>query len=707
MSFLPIASAMPEPIARKLLVIGWDAADWKLIDPLLAEGAMPYLKGLIERGVRGDLSTLHPILSPLLWTSIATGKTADKHGVLNFIEPEPGGGGLRIACSTTRRTKALWNILSQSGRTTHVVSWYASHPAEPIRGVCVSNLFQEGPPARPDAPWPLIPGAVHPSSESSRVADLRLHPGELTGNELLALVPRLREIKPPDRRLDLLARLVAQCSSVHNVATTLLASGDPWDCAMVYYDTIDTIGHHFMQYHPPRMSHVSERDFDLFRGVMRGIYELHDLMLGKLLELAGPETAVILLSDHGFHSDHLRPKVQPSLDDAMAAMDATWHRPLGVLAMAGPGINRGDRVHGASLLDITPTALTLLGLPIGADMDGRVLVEAFETPPDIERVFSWDPLEGESGQHPASMRVDPFEAGEAMKQLVDLGYIQAPSGDVQAQLTLVARETRFNLAIVYMSTRRVREALTIFEELAAQVPNEPRYVLNLAQCYHNVGRFADSGSILQRFLREQPKHPDAKIHLGAALFAEQKLEEAGAVLEQAERESQDRPELDYLLGTVYVFLHRYDDAERLYQRAVRTDPHEPRGHHGLALVAAGRKQLEQAVDHCLQALALQHFFPEAHYTLGVALTWMGDYDHAIQSFNVALSMQPGMVDAHRYLASIYRLRGDRENAPRHRDIAARLLKDRAAGTSSPEDLTRGAPLGPLEWESRAGGGGTT
>ncbi len=694
---------MPHP-AGKLLIVGWDAADWKIIDPLLQAGEMPRLRGLIERGVRGDLSTLHPILSPLLWTSIATGKTADKHGVLNFIEPDPAGAGLRVACSTTRRTKALWNILTQSGRRTHVVSWYASHPAEPIGGVCVSNLLQEGMPSAPGDPWPLLPGAVHPASMAERVGSLRLHPGELAREEMEALVPRLAEIDPSDRRLLCLARLVAQGSSVHNVATSLLESGggEAWDCLMVYYEAIDVAGHHFMRYHPPRMDGVTERDFEVFRGVVPAVYRLQDMMLGALLDLAGPDATVVLASDHGFHSDHLRPRAQPLPDDPFAAMDATWHRPLGMLVMAGPGIRKSERVYGANLLDITPTALTLMGLPVGADMDGRVLVEAFEEPPPIERVFSWDTMEGEAGQHPPDLRVDPFEAGDAMKQLADLGYVQQPSPDAAAQRALVARETRFNLAIVYMSTRRVREAMPLFEALARETPDEPRYALNLAQCYHNVGRYADSREILGRFLEAHPAHADAKIHLGAALFAEGRLEEAGAVLEEVERESSGRTDLDTLLGTVYVFLRRYDDAERVFSRAAATDAHDPGAHHGLALVAAGRKQFERAVEHCLTALDLRHFYPDAHYTLGVALTWMKDFEHAVRSFQVAISMQPGLIDAHRYLASIYRHLGDRDNAPRHRDIAERLMSDRAQGRASPQDLVRGPPLAPVEWERELG-----
>ena len=94
----------------------------------------------------GNIATLQPPLSPMLWTSIATGKLADKHGVLGFLEPDRlnAAAGVRPVSTATRRAKALWNILDAHGLDAHAVNWYASHPAEPLRGVTVSNRFFDG-----------------------------------------------------------------------------------------------------------------------------------------------------------------------------------------------------------------------------------------------------------------------------------------------------------------------------------------------------------------------------------------------------------------------------------------------------------------------------------------------------------------------------------------------------------------------------------
>ena len=102
---------------------------------------MPTLDALINRGVMGNLATLQPILSPMLWNSVATGKFADKHGIHGFIEPDPVNGGARPYSSTSRKCKALWNILTQCDLSSNIVGWWASHPAEPIKGKVVTNAF--------------------------------------------------------------------------------------------------------------------------------------------------------------------------------------------------------------------------------------------------------------------------------------------------------------------------------------------------------------------------------------------------------------------------------------------------------------------------------------------------------------------------------------------------------------------------------------
>ena len=101
---------MPKNKPRVLLV-GWDSADWKIINALLAEGGMDGVRSLMDGGIHGNLATLEPQLSPMLWSSIATGKMAYHHKVPGFTEVDPVTGQVVPVSAATRQCKTVWEIL--------------------------------------------------------------------------------------------------------------------------------------------------------------------------------------------------------------------------------------------------------------------------------------------------------------------------------------------------------------------------------------------------------------------------------------------------------------------------------------------------------------------------------------------------------------------------------------------------------------------
>ncbi len=459
------------------MLIGWDAADWKVIRPLLEKGEMPNLAHLIASGVHGNLATIYPPLSPMLWTSIATGKRAYKHGIHGFSEPLPDGSGVRPITLLSRKTKALWNILNQTGHRSIVVGWWPSHPAEPINGAMVSNHFEHAL-SEPTTLPPLLPGTVHPASLASSLSDLRVNPTELTGEFLRFFVPDYDKIdQAKDKRLHSLARIVAETMSVHAAATELLAT-QAWDFASIYYSGIDHFGHAFMRYHPPQLPSVDDGEFSIYQHVIANAYRYHDAMLGVLLEHADENTTVILMSDHGFHPDHLRPGYIP----AEPAGPAVEHRHFGIVCMKGPALRVNEQLFGASLLDICPTILTLYGLPPGKDMDGKVLLTAFKEPLPVEPIESWDKLPGDAGTHPLETQLDPVASAEAFKQLVELGYVAPPGPDEKENVAECVRELKYNLARAYRDGNCCGEAAALAEELWTRWPKEHRFGILLVEC---------------------------------------------------------------------------------------------------------------------------------------------------------------------------------------------------------------------------------
>ncbi len=716
---------MSEPLTRKVLLIGWDAADWKIINPLLDQGLMPTLDDFVNHGVIGNLATLRPILSPMLWNSIATGKRPDKHGILGFMEPDPQTGGVRPVTSTSRKVKAIWNILTQRGYKTHVLGWFAGHPAEPINGVSVSDLFPYavGP---LDKPWPLPPGAVHPERLRDQFASLRMHPAEVSEAAILPWIPRAAEIdQEKDKGLQSFAKILSENCSIHNAATWILQN-EPWDFLAVYYNGIDHFCHGFMNYHPPRMEGIPEARYEIYKDVVNGAYRFHDMMLQTLLDLAGPETTVILVSDHGFHSDHLRPRGIPM----EPAGPAVQHRQFGIVCMKGDHIKQDERIYGATLLDVTPTILTLFGLPVGEDMDGRVLVQAFDKPPQVTRIPSWESEAGECGMHPADLRMDPAAAQAVLQQFVALGYIQPLNEDQEKAVATAVREQQYNLARAYLDSRRYSEALAIFEELTVKWPDEARFMQHLAQCYLALSRRGEAKDLLQKLLVLKPKvrprqkppqaeggaadalpEPEAKapaepealtpaetvaaeenptprpwadLLMGIIHFEEGDMDSALESLLKAESADPHLPDLHLRIGETYLRQKRTDDADRAFQHALEIDGDSPEAHLGLAVVRLRQRRNEEAAEQALLAVGLQHFLPLGHFYLGVALARLGHRDRSALAFETALSMLPGLMAAHRWLAALYtHPGGDLEKATRHREIFLRMRRQRQNKVQAP------------------------
>ena len=672
---------MSRRLTRRVVLIGWDAADWKIINPLIEAGKMPVLRRLIEYGISGKISTLQPALSPILWNSIATGKRADKHGILGFMEPSPDGKGARPVTSTSRRAKALWNILSQQGLRSHVVNWYASHPAEPIDGIVFSNRLTEHAIGRDGDLVPLPPTAVHPPEMRDVAEDLRMHPREVTMQQMALFFARGNPLPDPkDPRLTMLVRTLAKCATVHNAATWL-AARDDWDLLAVYNDAIDHTGHTFIEYHKPAMAHVSAEDAAVYGEVVNGMYRLHDMMLGTLLDLAGPESTVILISDHGFYSDHLRPKVlehfrEPEKKFGPEMNPVSWHRPHGIFVAAGKSIKHDELIHGSSLLDIAPTVLTLLGQAVPDDMDGKALTRILAEPMEPAHIASYEPPDPKDGIHRdiPMEESDPFAARQALQQLAELGYVELPAdGEASTLVTQVERDRRNNLAQVYFAAGRTEEAIKLLRELVAE-SNNPDQRCQLAMQLAGLGRLSEAEEIIEPVTADT-KSPLRPLVLGQVRLAQGRLEEAQALLEPLASEEFQLPYLQIAMGTVYARRGLLAEAEAAFRRAIERDDDNAEAHDFLGTVLRRTGRYEEAVQEHMRSAALQHARPLTHVHLAMALARVGELDWSIRAFEVALELAPNLIFPHRCLTHLYRrVKKDDVKARYHFDRVVELRR---------------------------------
>ena len=695
--------------SRKVLLIGWDAADWKVIMALIDAGKMPNLARLIEEGICGNIATLQPVLSPILWTSIATGKRAYKHGIHGFSEPDPISGGIRPVTNLSRKTKAIWNILNQNDLRTIVVGWWPSNPVEELsKGIMVSNDYQRAINKDPKK-WPLKPGTIHPARLQKTLAELRFHPTELTEADLCAFLPGLQGMSradldkaEKDPRMQSLLRIIADCTSIHSAATALMQD-EPWQFMAVYYDAIDHFGHAFMRYHPPKQEYIDDWDFRVFNYCLEGGYLYHDMMLGTLLRLAGEETTVVLMSDHGFHPDHLRPAGLPR----EPAGPAVEHRQFGTFVAKGPGIKKDDRIYGANLLDICPTVLHLFGLPVGEDMDGKVLLDIYEQrSAAIQRIPSWDEVEGDHGMHPRDKQISPSDSKAALQQLVALGYIAEPNTDKAKALEETVRELDYNLAQAYMDGGIYNQAVDILERLYNTWPMEHRFGFKLAGCYQSLGRTDELrdlvATLIERRVEEANtaaatlnslKLDDAEVQTAekeriekmsdqekrkfgrerreliakarpnlfslryleaCADFAEKKCEDALAKLEQLDSDYGARRNALVLRGEICQRLKRWKESKAAFDEALEIDPESPGPLLGLARTALATKDYEVAVQYARESIALLFFQPRAHYIHGLAQYRLRRWEEAEHAFLLCVRQAPLFSAAFRMLGEIAR-----------------------------------------------------
>ncbi len=643
---------------KRVLLIGWDSADWKIIDPLVQQGGMDGIKHMMEGGVTGNLATLEPQLSPMLWTSIATGKMAYHHGVKGFTEVDPVSGQVVPVSAASRQCKTIWEILGEKDLKSHVVSWFATQGERDLNGKMVSNMFSHLKNTTVDqapADWPEpMPGTYWPEDLGETMNELRVSPHEIDAEILQPFIPLGAKIdQTRDKRLHHLMEHVAEAYSVHSAATHLMETDPDWDFMAVYYRPIDEISHHFMQYHPPQVAGIPDEDFELYQHVVNATYRAHDLMLQRLIHLAGPDTTVILVSDHGFHSDHLRPKFTPNVPAGITI----WHRDQGVLLAKGPGIKKSNTpIYGARLLDIAPTILHHFGLPVGNDMEGRVLSEIFENDRPVETIPTWEQTGGEQKQR-GSLSAEDSQA--LLEQFIALGYIDEVSDDPSEAAAETNRENKWNLARACLYGEKLEMALPLLEDCFTAYPERTDYAQMLALTQFKIGLISEAEETLEICLESFGNTIAANALQGRIALEMGNHKQATEHLTSIRAQAADDVNILSLSCRAYTGLRQWEDALTTAKHLLEIDPTNVQAHLTLARHALIHESYQQAVDSALQAISLEFATPRAHLVLGKALNSLEKYPEAEHALGNCLKLEINNYAASEELAQVY----EKQNAP--------------------------------------------
>jgi hypothetical protein len=290
----------------RLLLIGWDGATWRIIDPMIDEGGMPNLERLLESGHRARLRSLPSLFSPQVWTTVCTGCLPEVHGIMGWTNRKSDFPVGRI-----------WDQLKLEGRSFGLCDWYFTWPPDP--GDEKRDFI---------LPSHLAPDHLTFPEDYSffrAIENLeRSHEGrsDIYGVRLVARlgldawrhgvrVSTLRRASAEVVWRKLGKRNKLDCNWRNrwiytavesDLLAELLRTRRP-EFAAALFTQIDGVCHAFWKYmEPEKFPEVTPEDIARYGEVIHEVYAEADRGLEKILEFVPPEADVIIVSDHGFEA---------------------------------------------------------------------------------------------------------------------------------------------------------------------------------------------------------------------------------------------------------------------------------------------------------------------------------------------------------------------------------------------------------------------
>lgn len=510
---------IPSP-KQKVIIIGIDGGTWSVIDPLIEKGQLPAFQYLKEHGAWASPKSLDPPLTPIVWTSIASGKDKEKHGILDFFNT-----------SHDVRVKRIWDILEERGYKIGLHEYPVTWPPRECNGFIIPDNFARDDSTHPEDLSFIKELAIGEKNERPiglrqklRLVYKAIHFG-CSRNTLWRIFKYdLRKRLPFFTFLDnyYMSRMI-KLYLYSDLFIKLYNKYKP-DFSVTYFNQPDALGHRFWKHMDPEGFDVPKKELKRYKDVVKNSYIAIDKQIQRLMRSIPENSVIVIVSDHGFKKTFTNPygkALRVRIEDLSNALkisedivgvnihkftyfrsrkskpserekdrkdliqklhlfqqtesgqkifdiieDKEWvivspistidirpqtplctqdgvsymygdfiedtyvefsgdHDEYGIFIMNGKSIKSNFEIKEASVLDISPTLLSVLGFPVGRDMDGRVMIEAIKDDHlqkhNVQYIDSWDGEEKRKLGPPQHLSAE--EEDKLKKRLKDLGYL--------------------------------------------------------------------------------------------------------------------------------------------------------------------------------------------------------------------------------------------------------------------------------------------
>ncbi|MBI3849509.1 MAG: alkaline phosphatase family protein [Verrucomicrobia bacterium] len=270
--------------AERILILGLDGATWTNLSRWIERGDMPVLRRMRDEGAWGVLNSTIPALTPPAWASLVTGTNPGKHGIYHFRHA-PAGDYYQRRLNNSRdvASPTLWQRLNRHGKRVGVFNVPLSYPVYPVDGFITSDALS------PEATGLSTYPPELAADFKDFVIDVLNYPGALPGTanyarEMLAFIDENERVL------------------IHHADVALrLMKTQSWQFFMVVWLVLDRLQHYCWKFSDPALEGELKTEEEKQIGArVRLLFRQLDAQIGRLVEQAGEDCALAIVSDHGF-----------------------------------------------------------------------------------------------------------------------------------------------------------------------------------------------------------------------------------------------------------------------------------------------------------------------------------------------------------------------------------------------------------------------